>query len=239
MMLIDAHVHVRDELFFQSLLVDKVRAIINIANPSEFEYFKSYQENKYLYLSAGIHPWDIDTITWQIMFPILEQCSIVGEIGMDSVWCNTDLIKQQEIFEKQLAYACKTKKPVILHTKGQEKKILEIIKKYPNTYLVHWYSCLNYLDEYIKLNCYFTVGPALDDPAVKQVIDKVPLHHLLSESDGLSAIAWAKGKDKILLGEYYQTLKATYKYIAAVKKCSIKEVEKQFLFNFHNFLRGQ
>lgn len=238
-MLTDSHVHVNDKLFLQSLISNKVAAILNAANPLEFKYLKPYQENKHIYISAGIHPWDVDTITWEMMIPILNECSIIGEIGMDSVWCSTSLTKQQEIFEKQLSYASKTRKPVILHTKGQEKKVLECIKKYPNTYLVHWYSCMDYLEEYLKLNSYFTVGPELTNLAVVQVIKKVPLNRLLSESDGMSAIAWVKGKEKISFEEYYQTLKETCTYVALEKGCSIEEVQKQIRYNLHCFIEGR
>ena len=57
------------------------------------------------------------------MLPLLKQASIIGEIGMDSVWCDVDLEIQKEVFEKQLQLAKEWDKPVILHTKGQEKTI--------------------------------------------------------------------------------------------------------------------
>lgn len=43
---------------------------------------------------------------------------------MDSVWCDVDLKIQKEVFEKQLQLAQALNKPVILHTKGQEKRYL-------------------------------------------------------------------------------------------------------------------
>lgn len=43
---------------------------------------------------------------------------------MDSVWCDVDLKIQKEVFEKQLQFAQALNKPVILHTKGQEKRYL-------------------------------------------------------------------------------------------------------------------
>ena len=35
-------------------------------------------------------------------FPLLKNAPIIGEIGMDSVWCDVDLKIQKEVFEKQL-----------------------------------------------------------------------------------------------------------------------------------------
>ncbi len=44
------------------------------------------------------------------MLPLLKKAPIIGEIGMDSVWCDLDLNIQKEVFEKQrlqLAHALK------------------------------------------------------------------------------------------------------------------------------------
>ena len=54
---------------------------------------------------------------------------MVGEIGMDSVWCQVPLPIQERVFREQLAMACSLKKPVVLHTKGQEKAIASILKE--------------------------------------------------------------------------------------------------------------
>lgn len=234
-MLIDAHIHIHDSAFLESLCKNKVEMIVNISRQEDYEFLKPYLSYSHIHTSAGIHPWDND-VSMEQMKDIMNHCDVIGEIGMDNVWCDNDLMKQREVFEQQLAYAMEVKKPVILHTKGQERKILEIIQKYPNTYLVHWYSCLDYLDEYIKEDCYFTVGPALDDKAVKQVVKKVPLNRLLCESDGLNAIAWVKGKEAVSFEEYYETLKDSYAYIANVKSCLVEDVYQQLENNFYRFI---
>lgn len=235
-MKIDAHVHVNNDVFMNFLVEQNVEAIINVSTLEEYEYIKPYLNYKNIHYSAGIHPWSTDKNSWEIMEPILNKCEIIGEIGMDNVWCKLSLEKQKKVFVKQLEYASKTKKSVILHTKGQEKEILECIKKYPNIYLVHWYSCMEYLEDYINLGCYFTVGPDLNDPAVQQVIEKVDLNHLLIESDGLSAIAWAKGKDEITLEEYDQTMHETIVCIARVKNKTLNDVKQEMYCNLRAFL---
>lgn len=236
-MKIDAHVHVSNDVFMKFLVEQNIEAIINVSTLEEYEYIKPYLYYKNIHYSAGIHPWSADKVSWETIEPILNECKMIGEIGMDNVWCKLSLEKQKEVFVRQLEYASKTKKSVILHTKGQEKEILECIRKYPNTYLVHWYSCMEYLEDYMNLGCYFTVGPDLNDPAVQQVVEKVDLNHLLIESDGLSAIAWAKGKDKITLKEYYETLQKSICYIASVKKKMKFDVEIALYNNLYEFMR--
>lgn len=124
--------------------------------------------------------------------PYLEKCQVIGEIGMDSLWCNVPLKRQKEVLEKQLQIAAEWKKPVVLHTKDQEREILELIRKYPNTYLVHWYSADHDLDGYLDLDCYFPVGPdVIWNPAVQQVAKRVPENRILLETDGMDAVKWA------------------------------------------------
>ncbi len=60
--------------------------------------------------------------------------------GMDSVWCDIPLDIQQKRLEEQLQIAADLKKPVLLHTKGQEKRIAELLRGFPYHICVHWYS---------------------------------------------------------------------------------------------------
>lgn len=142
--------------------------------------------------TCGLHPWHADRHTVSDMKPYLEAVPVIGEIGMDSVWCSVPPELQKTVFCQQLDLACEMKKPVILHTKGQEKEIAAIIRNYPSRYLVHWYSCENHLEEYLALDCYFSIGPDVWwNPAVQQAAKKVPLNRLLVETDGFSAVKWA------------------------------------------------
>lgn len=142
--------------------------------------------------TAGLHPWYADQYMVRDMEPYIRRCPVVGEIGMDSVWCQVPLMIQEQAFREQLEMACTLKKPVILHTKGQEKAIAAILKEYPNRYLVHWYSCEKYLEEYLSLDCFFSVGPDVWwNPAVAQTAKRIPRDRILVETDGLGAVLWA------------------------------------------------
>ena len=124
----DAHYHYSKEIEMLQNEYD-ISGICNVANEKEYELV----HQKHLFYSCGVHPWNASLDTLESMLPLLKQASIIGEIGMDSVWCDVDLEIQKEVFEKQLQLAKEWDKPVILHTKGQEKTILDLIRKYPNT----------------------------------------------------------------------------------------------------------
>lgn len=188
--MIDAHVHVTADLL---PYLRSVRCIPNADSPAEYAFLKS---SGFPIISAGIHPWKADVTAWEKMEPILREAPVIGEIGLDSAWCSVDPDTQRRVFRRQLELAASLEKPVILHTKGMEREVLDTIRHYPNRYLVHWYACGEHLDEYIALGCLFTVGPdVLLDKDVEHLARTVPLDRLLIESDGIEGIAWGQGKD--------------------------------------------
>ena len=196
--LCDAHAHPGGGEELLEREEQQIVTLLCVSTPAQAETIIRYVKGKStrfptaLVPTAGLHPWHADQYKISDTLPFLQRCPVIGEIGMDSVWCNTPLDIQEQVFREQLALACRLRKPVILHTKGQEKKIASIIKEYPNTYLVHWYSCESFLEDYIALDCYFSIGPDVWwNPAVRRVAETVPLHRLLIETDGMSAVKWA------------------------------------------------
>lgn len=238
-MLHDAHVHINDKALIHQMKLHHIEAIANVSDSLEYRFIKELQKSyDKLYFSAGIHPWKADSTDFEEMLPILNECKIIGEIGLDNIWCNTDMNKQIEIFEKQLQLACTSQKPVILHTKGMEKEILERIRAYPNTYLVHWYSSDHYIQEYADLGCYFTIGVSVGmDEAVNQVVQTVPLDHLLLETDGIDAVSWADGAC-CTADDYAPVLKRSVKRTAGILKMDESILKNQLNSNFHDFLKN-
>lgn len=232
----DAHLHISDTAFFNEMQKQQIEGIANAASPQEYHFLKELQARySKLKISAGIHPWQADTMDWKVMLPILQEAGILGEIGLDSVWCKTPMEKQKEVFEKQLQLAQQLHKPVILHVKGMEKEALPYLRKYPNTYLVHWYSCEDYLEDYMMLGCWFTVGPSIgEDPAVTSVAQKVPLHRMLIESDGMDALRWCEQKD--IPNEAYSTyLQRSITRIAMLRHMEEASLNTQLMDNYHTF----
>ena len=190
--LCDAHTHVTSEQDLKERIDHHIVSLINHSDPETIDSFFSRIHPPFLIPSFGLHPWDADKRSFQEMEPFLQKVPVIGEIGMDNVWCDVSLSSQSKVFESQLELACDLKKPVILHTKGQEKEIADIIRRYPNRYLVHWYSCKDHLQDYIDQGCYFSIGPDVWwNPATRNVARKVPLNRILTETDGLNAVQWA------------------------------------------------
>lgn len=233
-MLSDAHSHLSD--FAERLLADApVRTVFSCATPEECRRAAALAARfDHVHTSCGIHPWHVAADSWDTMRPWLEEAAVIGEIGLDSVWCSSDPALQRQLFERQLAFACERQRPVVLHTKGQEGEVLAMIRHYPNTYHVHWYSCRDYLDDYLALGCYMSVGPFPSlDPAVAAVAAHTPADRLLIETDGIDAVRWATGEDHV---DYLQAFDRIAEDIAALRGSSAEAVQAQADANLQRFL---
>jgi TatD DNase family protein len=172
------------------------------------------------------------------MEPYLNKCSVIGEIGMDSCWAKVPLDIQARAFVAQLDIAQKRNVPVILHTKGQEREIASVISNYSIPFLVHWYSSDQHLDLFLKKDCYFTVGPAIDvESAVREVARRVPLDRLLIETDGIAGIEWLRRKS-LPLDEIPKSLRSTLATVAKIRNLDPDYLQHHVNSNFIRFSRA-
>lgn len=70
----------------------------------------------------------------------MARAALVGEIGLDSVWCDTPMAAQRKVFAAQLDWAAAHGKGIVLHTKGCEMEIAKAVEGFPHPVIVHWYS---------------------------------------------------------------------------------------------------
>ena len=230
--LIDGHRHVTQE----SLpYLSGVRCIANADCPEEYAFLRAAGLPE-LAVSAGVHPWKADSTPYEEMEPLLAAADAVGEIGLDSVWCEVPMEVQRAVFRRQLALAAELGKPVILHTKGMEREILDTIRQYPNRYLVHWYACPDHLQDYIDQGCWFTVGPELQDPDVAAVARLVPSDRLLIESDGVDGIAWGQQRE-LSAADYPAALREHLSAVATIRGMDPETLLVQMYRNLDAFLQ--
>lgn len=240
-MIIDGHLHLppkdMQKRMLDVMVENNLYGLMAGCNPPEWRRLQKFVSNcENIIPTYGLHPWYADQYSLSEMSPYLDKIVCLGEIGMDSVWCQVDLKKQYDVFLGQLDIAEEKKLPVILHTKGQEKEIANIIKDYSMPILVHWYSCNEFLSMYLEKGCYFTIGPDVKtNKAVEQVVKEAPISHLLVESDGLSALEWVYNK-KIEVEELPSYLIDTMNVIAQIKGLSFTQVKEQMVKNLTAYL---
>lgn len=235
----DAHAHIASYQERTARLSQKILTCICAVNPNEASQLQKLSEKHSLIIPAyGLHPWEAQEAAYDSMLPYLYKASIIGEIGMDSVWCNSPLPLQKKIFQNQLEIAELRHVPIVLHTKGQEAEVLDCIQKISVPILAHWYSCEHYLEDYIDKDCYFTVGPdASFHPLTQRLIKKVALNRLLVETDGWNAVVWAaqQAERPLSFQNITDVLLCSINTIAEIKKIPVKEVSAAVYQNFIQF----
>lgn len=251
--LCDAHTHIGGEKELLERRRLQITSLICASTPTEAirlrEFVNQSKFSSVLIPTYGLHPWQAGKYDVSDMEPFFSECDVIGEIGMDNVWCDVPSDIQERVFRRQLFLAKTLHKPVILHTKGQEKQIADMIKEYHNTYLVHWYSSMDHLEDYKNLDCYFSIGPDVWwNKAVQQVASSVSLERILVETDGMDAVRWAYDREEIrgemipppirpLPASVSDALISTIEVMAKIKGMTPEAIGKQVRANFNRFLR--
>ncbi len=258
MRLLDMHAHPAsflEERFEQELTLRKKHGILtcfSAGTPEEYRFLQAYGGRKEILCSFGIHPWNSDRYRPEDCREQFENCRIIGEIGMDSLWTDIDLSVQRKVFEQQLQIAADLNKPIVLHTKDQEEEIAEMIRDFPAPVLVHWYSgSLKHLEKYLQKNCFFTIGPDIGTVLERAqssgqemekrerylyMLREIPGNRLFTETDGISAVAWAKGAEQLPTEEIPAVLRESMGCLSAEKKTSEEELRRQMLGGLEMFL---
>ncbi|MGX7106474.1 TatD family hydrolase [Hutsoniella sourekii] len=240
----DSHLHLGASHSLADYLANQqILSLINCQNKNEWILNHSLFEetDAPVFFSYGNHPWEADEID-QHPLKYFQEADVIGEIGLDLPWTDLDLDVQLRSFHKQLALAHQLDKPVILHTKGYEDLILDIIHDYPNRYYVHWFSSSNLitLKSYLDFGVYLSVGPDItSNPAVQQVAKQTPSNRLLIESDGLDAIIWAQSHTSQPLDEasfYQQAMRSNLNALAKIRQVAPDQLVSQLHKNLSEFI---
>lgn len=196
MLVYDAHAHAGDSEELELRQALGLRTLLSCGNPAQAEQGEALAaQYAALTLTAGVHPWYAAQTDLTQMLPFMARAALVGEIGLDSVWCDTPMDAQRRAFSAQLDWAAANGRGVVLHTKGCEAEIAQRIEGFPHPVVVHWYSGrMDALERFLAQNCFFTVGPDVaQNPAVQAVARLAPDDRILFETDGMDAVRWALG----------------------------------------------
>ena len=148
----DSHAHYYDERFGEeaeegvdnligTLLDTSVSYIINVGTSPDSCRAAIAQARKFdnMYTSLGIHPSDtrflsdIDSELSELREMILNpenKCLLLGEIGLDYHYPDTDKDKQMLYFERQMLLAGELDIPVCIHDREAHGDIMEVIRRH-------------------------------------------------------------------------------------------------------------
>ena len=143
------------------------------------------------YVSAGIHPWYINSPSLPDKFQALEQLAsdvrvlFIGECGLDKV-CTTNFELQIKAFKHQIDLANRIKKPLIIHCVRAHNEVIRLLTEANNIMPVvfHGFNKNKQIADMILRHGYFlSFGADLNKDHVSSMFAELPLDRIFLESD--------------------------------------------------------
>jgi TatD DNase family protein len=204
--LVDVHIHLADAAYLDKtdFLLDiarKENVVALVANSMDLETSNasvalSVRNPSLVYAAVGLHPWNAQDAAYEVVDRIemliremRNHIIAIGEIGLDKSYAKTpDQFEQQRrFFDKQLDLADRMNLPVIVHSRASAKEVLDALNSRDvKKVLMHWYSGpIEYLEDVCDRGWTISFGPSiLFSKRIREIIAKVPLECLLTETDG-------------------------------------------------------
>lgn len=203
-MIFDSHAHYDDEAFDEDreILLEGMREagvgrIVNVGASldgvkASVELSRQYED---VYAAVGVHPDEVDNLTWQDIQWLKELCSkekvvAVGEIGLDYHWDVAPRELQKQWFIRQLELAKEVTLPVIIHSREAAKDTMDIMKEHhagTTGGVIHCFSGSKEMAmEYVNMGYYIGIGGVVtfkNARVMKEVAQVVPLERILVETD--------------------------------------------------------
>ncbi len=255
MKFIDAHIHLSDieyELCAEEIIAEAMRSkvVALVSNSIDLKTIIGNLEisKRYpglVYAALGIHPSCVQSVTDEELEKTLETIKkqkhnmtvvAVGEIGLDSKYMQI-WDKQLAVFDLMLHLAEDLDLPVIVHSRGTTTQIVDMLPSYRlRQVLLHWFSGpISSLSKTVDRGYCISEGPpTVYSVDIRNVVAKVPLPNLLTETDGPVRFFKSPFKGKRTTPAFIpQVVDA----VAEIKKMRSDEVADQVLVNFQRFFR--
>jgi TatD DNase family protein len=253
MKLIDAHVHLSDAEYAKCVdeLVAEAKssnvvALVSNSMDLETSIGSLKLAEKYpgtVYPALGVHPWNVKVLKENELEETLKLISeqsrknavvAIGEIGLDykyeAIW-----EKQLMVFDSMLRLAEKLALPAIIHSRGTTAQIVDMLPSYNlKRVLLHWFSHpMSALYKAVEHGYFITEGPPVAySNGIREVVKKVPLTKLLTETDGPVTYRKPPYNGKLTRPAFIRTV---VEAIADVKNMPVVDVADQIAENFETF----
>ncbi len=201
-MLIDTHAHLAFKDFNEDIdeVIQRakdagVEKIINTACDLESceKVFEMQEKYPFLYPSLGLHPYDSELLTDELLAKWREILSsgkvvAIGETGLDYFKCKVDKEIQKNSFRKHLELAKEFNLPVIVHNRDSDEDCLDVLQEFPEVKAVfHCFaSSLEFAKKIWEL-AYFTSFTGIvtypNSDNLKEIVQHVPLDQFMVETD--------------------------------------------------------
>jgi len=253
MRFVDAHIHLSDEEYAgrvgEVLTEAKNSGVVALVSNSmnlktcQGTLELAEQHAGMVYAALGIHPWTVKNLKEDELDQVLQLISAqrgnraivaLGEIGLDSKY--TEIWdKQVKVFDLMLHLAEKLGLPAIIHSRGATVQIVDMLPSYKlKKVLMHWFSSpISALGRAVERGYYISEGPpAVYSNGIRDVVKRVPLINLLTETDGPVRFFKEPFEGKRTTPAFIPNVVAAF---AEIKNMNAEEVAEQILENFQDF----
>jgi TatD DNase family protein len=253
MKLVDAHIHLSDDDYSGCVdeIVQEAKALSVVALVSNSMDLKTSIGSLELaerfpsmvYAAVGIHPWTVNDLTDDQFQETIDFISkkakskglvAIGEIGLDFKYMNI-WDRQLKVFDSMLHLAEKLVLPVIVHSRGTTAQIVDMLPSYSvKKVLLHWFSNpISALTKAVDHGFYISEGaPVVFSNGIRDVVKKVPMENLLTETDGPVRFFRPPFQGKRTTSAFIPTI---VKAIAEVRKMDPESVAEHVRENFEGF----
>jgi len=253
MKFVDAHIHLSDAEYdgcIEEIIAEAKNAnvVALVSNSMDLRTCKKSLElaEKYsgmIYAALGIHPWNVNTLSEEELQQTIEiilrerhnrAFVAIGEAGLDFKYMNI-WDKQMKVFSEMLRLAEKLDLPAIIHSRGTTAQIVDMLPSYNlRRVLLHWFSNpISVLSKAVENGYYITEGPpTVYSNGIREVIRRVPLTNLLTETDGPVRFFKKPFEGRRTTSAF---IPIVVKAIAEIKNLDFASVAKQITKNFEDF----
>lgn len=207
-MIIDTHCHLSDEKFsgdLERVIGESHKAgvekmiVMSVDVKDSKEVIEISKKNERVFAAVGIcysgakKGMDVD-LEMESLRTLAKNNKVVaiGEIGIDC-WTGQredNLKRQKEVFKAQLELAVELNLPVVIHSRGSEKEIMEVFENMDLSTIHGQFHCFgeskDFLEYVLSLGFYVSFGGNVTyrrSDFIRDLLKMVPLERLLLETD--------------------------------------------------------
>jgi TatD DNase family protein len=190
---IDTHAHLGDDAaeVLDRALAAGVRRVIAVATTvaGAREALDLADRHDGIYACLGVHPHeaadpgDLDALRTLLAHP---KAVAVGETGLDYFRDYAPHDAQQRLFDRELAIAVETRKPVVIHTRAADDDTRARLVTHDGTVILHCFSSPPLLDAALEHDWYVSFAGNVTYKNAYELRDcarRVPSDRLLVETD--------------------------------------------------------
>ncbi len=237
--LVDSHVHLHEYGEGWTRYCDGRYLMLAVSDDVDSSIATLELGRKCVYVvpAIGVHPWNAGGVDVGEVLRVIEKLVVergvrfLGEVGLDRAFHPETFDAQLRLFEGLLRIASDYGLGLSVHAAGAWRETFDMLKRYSVPVAIfHWYTGpLDLLEEIVAEGYFIGINPALlVQRKHEAVLERAPLEHVLTESDGPYSY---RG---LTLGP--EMLEGLLRRVSEVKSVDVAEVSERIAGNFRRAL---